>query len=388
MERDMRKNLFILAGLLLALHASFAQMRNDTSLTLAVTPTKKDENDHVSYDGAYSMIECVLSDERATLGGKLYYRLKEAKSSDEEAQKLDVKRAYAKVRPFGNSFLEIAIGKLYSYYLSGGYFSLTETYTGAVRWGETGVGAKTEFKGLTLGLALPVTESYVAFSKDWGLNAAASYNFAEISKNLPFIFGFDVLYSAGGDDDEDVNNVSEKDFSESVALNFSKRNFGIFSSFGFFLAFSHNVRPYVAHTVLSPVAEVSSSKSPLYAKVKKSNLFSFALRPTIGKVRVTSESEVGHAVDGNLIPFYSALQVYFPVYGIVALKPMAGFYAVFDTSDSSNSFRTWEFYPRIMLEFDKLTVTAGWDIFYKEMSRNHFYWIWTVPITAKIKIGG
>ena len=360
------KKYFVIAVFSLALASLPAQMKNNSSATFA--PTNKDEEDHVKYDGAYFLAESTLSDDYATLGGKLYYRLSSAENTDEESQKLDVKRAYAKLRPFGNKLLEVAIGKLYSYYLPGGYFSLTETYTGASRWGETGVGAKTEFKGLTLGAALPVTESYVTFKKNWGANGAISYDFAEISKNFPLTVGADVLYSATGDDNADVNSVSEKDFSECVSLNFSKRNLAFFKNFSVFAAFSHNVRPYVAHTILSPVAVVSSSKSEQYAKVKKSNLFSLAIRPTIGKVRITSESEIGHSIEGNMIPFYTALQVYAPIFGVFAIKPMAGYYAAYDTSDSSKSFDTWEFYPRAMLEFEKWTITAGWDMFYREIS--------------------
>lgn len=381
------KKFFFLVSFSLILSSLSAQMKNNTSITFAVTPTNKDEEDHVKYDGAYTLVESTLSDDYTTLGGKLYYRLSSAENTDEESQKLDVKRAYAKVRPFGNNLFEVAIGKLYSYYLPGGYFSLTETYTGATRWGETGVGAKTEFKGFTLGAALPVTESYVTFKKNWGVNGAISYNFAELSENLPLTLGADLLYSATGDDDEDVNSVSEKDFSECVSLNYSKKNLSIFKNFSVFFAFSHNVRPYVAHTVLSPVSVVSSSKSEQYAQVKRSNLFSLAIRPTIGSVKITSESEIGHSVEGTMIPFYSALQVYFPVAGTIALKPMAGYYAAYDTSDSSKSFDTWELYPRILFEFEKWTVTAGWDTFYKEITDGEYRWLWTVPITAKYKVG-
>ena len=88
-----------------------------------------------------------------------------------------------------------------------------------------------------------------------------------------------------------------------------------------------------------------------------------------------------------MIPFYSALQVYFPVAGAIALKPMAGYYAAYDTSDSSKSFDTWELYPRILFEFEKWTVTAGWDTFYKEITDGEYRWLWTVPITAKYMVG-
>ena len=88
-----------------------------------------------------------------------------------------------------------------------------------------------------------------------------------------------------------------------------------------------------------------------------------------------------------MIPLYTALQVYAPIHGIFAIKPMAGYYAAYDTSDSAKSFDTWEFYPRAMLEFEKWTITAGWDAFYKKIADSEYRWTWTVPITAKLKVG-
>ena len=88
-----------------------------------------------------------------------------------------------------------------------------------------------------------------------------------------------------------------------------------------------------------------------------------------------------------MIPFYTALQVYAPIHGIFAIKPMAGYYAAYDTSDSAKSFDTWEFYPRVMLEFEKWTITAGWDMFYKKIADSEYRWTWEVPVTAKLKVG-
>ena len=88
-----------------------------------------------------------------------------------------------------------------------------------------------------------------------------------------------------------------------------------------------------------------------------------------------------------MLPFHSVLQVYFPVYGVLALKPQAGYYAAYDTSDSSKSFDTWEIYPRFTVELEKWTFTAGWDMFYKEIADSDYRWLWDVPITAKYRIG-
>ena len=378
----MKKNILLLALTLAGLSSAFsAGMKNDTDVTFSVTPIDKDEEDKVQFGGSYLLVDSKLNDDYVTLGGKLYYRLNKTDSKEEESQKLEVKRAFAKVRPFGNEIFEFALGKLYSYYLTGGYFALTETYTGASRWGKTGIGVKSEYNGFTVGAAMPLTESYVAFKKDWGLNFAASYNFSSINKELPLTLGFDLQYGATADGEADVNSVSEKDFSECVAANFSKRNFSIFKTFSVFAAFSHNAEPYVANSMLSPV------QNKKVADLKQTNLFSLAIRPTIGKVRITSESEIGHSVEGNMIPFYTALQVYAPIHGIFAIKPMAGYYAAYDTSDSAKSFDTWEFYPRAMLEFEKWTITAGWDMFYKKIADNEYRWTWTVPVTAKLKVG-
>ena len=385
-----RKVLPALAAFLPFAPAFSLDFKNTTNLTFSVTPVDKDEADDVEFGGAYFLAESVLSDDYVTLGGKLYYRLKSTSSIEHLSQKIELKRAYAKIRPFGSGIFEVALGKLYSYYLAGGFFSLTETYTGASRWGKTGVGLKSEFNGLTFGLALPLSESYVKFRTDWGLNASVSYDFSGLSDNLPLTAGAAFFYSASGkgssdgssDGKGDIRSVSEKDFSECVALNFSKRNLGVFKTLAVFAAFSHNAEPYVANTVFAPVTNYKN------ADMKNSNLFSLAFRPVIGRVRVTSESEIGHSVSGRMIPFYSALQVYFPVHGVVALKPLVGYYAAFDTGDSANSFDSWEFYPRVMLEFDRWTVTAGWDAFFKEIADGEYRWLWNFPVTAKVKIGG
>lgn len=395
----MKKTLCALAGFISLVSAFSLDFKNTTNLTLAATPIDKDENDDIQFGGAYVLAESVLADDYVTLGGKLYYRLKSSDSFEGESQELEIKRAYAKICPFGSAIFEVAIGKLYSYYLSGGYFALTETYTGATRWGKTGVGLKSECSGFTVGLALPVnegnsylkqkTKNYYFFNYDWGVNASVSYDFSQISKDFPLTVGTAIFYSASGkgnsdgssDGEENLCSVSEKDFTECVSLNFSKRNFSVFKNFSVFAAFSHNTAPYVSNTVFKPVANYKN------ADMKNANLFSLAFRPTIKSVRITSETEIGHSVEGSMIPFYSALQGQFPVYGIVSLKPLVGYYAAFDTSDSKNSFDSWEFYPRIVLEVAKWTITGGWDMFCKEITDGDYRWIWTVPITAKVKIG-
>ncbi|MBQ8678871.1 MAG: hypothetical protein IJ530_03815 [Treponema sp.] len=385
------KKILFLVSFSLILSSLSAQMKNNTSCTFSVTPIGKEVDDKLNekmiFGGAYFLADSTMSDKYVTLGGKLYYRLYKTDTKEEESQKLDVKRAYAKIRPFGTNIFEAAIGKLYSYYLAGGYFSLTETYTGASRWGKSGVGVKTEFSGLTLGLALPASEDYTLFDEDWGLNAAVVYDFSSLDEELPLSVGFSLWYSAVGDfevraaSSKSQDNDKKDNFAECFSLNFSKKNLAFFKIFSVFAAFSRNAEPYVSSSVFKPVSNYSNKD------MKSSNLFSLAIRPTIGSVKITSESEIGHSVEGTMIPFYSALQLYFPVAGAIALKPMAGYYAAYDTSDSSKSFDTWELYPRILFEFEKWTVTAGWDTFYKEITDGEYRWLWTVPITAKYKVG-
>ena len=378
-------SLFFLSSALLS--SVFAGMKNSTSVTFSVTPIDKDEDDNVQFGGSYLLAESTLSDDYVTLGGKLYYRLNKTDSADTESQKIEIKRAYAKIRPFGTNIFEGAIGKLYSYYLTGGYFSLTETYTGATRWGKSGLGAKTEFSGLTLGLALPATEDYTLFDEDWGLNAAIVYDFSSINEELPLSAGFSLWYSAVGDfevraaSSKYQDNDKKNNFAECFSLNFSKKNLAFFKTFSVFAAFSHNAEPYVSSSVFKPVSNYSNKN------MKSSNLFSLAFRPTIGSVKITSESEIGHSIDGSMVPFYTALQVQFPIFGCVSLKPQFGYYAAYDTSDSSKSFDTWEIYPRFMAEIGKWTITAGWDMFCKEITDSEYRWTWEVPVTAKVKIG-
>ena len=96
------------------------------------------------------------------------------------------------------------------------------------------------------------------------------------------------------------------------------------------LIFSHNAEPYVANSMLSPV------QNKKIAELKQTNLFSLAIHPTIGKVRITSESEIGHSVEENMIPLYTALQVYAPIHGIFAIKPMAGWDMFYKKSQITN----------------------------------------------------
>ena len=107
----------------------------------------------------YLLGDVILSTEKLTVGGKIYYRIAAMEKTEDLSQRMEIKRAFLRVRPMGNELLEISGGKLYSYYLPGNFFQISETYTGASRWGESGVGAKSEWNGWTFGLSLPVGET-------------------------------------------------------------------------------------------------------------------------------------------------------------------------------------------------------------------------------------
>ena len=379
---------------------AFGAMKNDTNIKFSLWPVNKDAEDNYTFGGSYARVESVMSDDFVTLGGKIYYRVKGSNSTTSASQEVELKRAYVKIRPFGNNLAEFAVGKLYSYYLAGSYFSLMEIYTGASRWGKTGIGFKSEFNGFTLGLALPAMETnsaakkankeYNFFRTDWGMNASLSYNFAELSDSLPITFGANLLYSASGkgasdgssDGEADVNSVSEKDFSECFSAYYYTKNLWIFSRFSTFFAFSHNAVPYVANSSFRPVANYSN------ADLKRVNLFSLAVKAYFDNFRVVLEGEGGHSVDGTMIPFYTALQFKLPLYEGLSLQPIFSYFASYDTSDSKNSFDTWLIYPQLVLEYKRLTLTAGWHGAYMEVKDDDYRWLWYLPLSARIKIGG
>ena len=138
---------------------------NKTNVTVGVTPRKKSVNEEPVFGGGYLLFDSTMGNDYVTMAGKLYWRFSSAEKSDDESQKIEVKKANIKIRPFGTVLVEVAVGKLYSYALPGSYFQLSEIYTGASRWGKTGVGVQFNYAGFSGGVAVPVTESYVSFKE-------------------------------------------------------------------------------------------------------------------------------------------------------------------------------------------------------------------------------
>lgn len=343
------------------------------------------------FGGAYLWADIVQGNDYVTAAGKIYYRFNSVAEGQDASQKLDLKRAYVKVRPCGNDFFEIAAGKLYSYHLPGGYFNLAEIYTGNNRWGKTGLGTKFEFAGFTTGLALPIesyfkpgsivretgsiSESYAPFSERFSLAGALNYNFAKLKESLPLTAGF----SAAQDFVKD-------DFSFSLSAQFSPKTTGFISKAKFFASYSYNSEPYVASSVFKKIAN--------YAKedLKKAHFASINITMNLGKVEVITEGEAGHSMEGNYIPLYSGSQLLIPIIDHLAFKPRFFYYAALNDSDSDLSRQTFEFFPRLWLTFGKCTVSAGTSIFLmqagtssKDEKLSDWYWGYEVPLYATWK---
>lgn len=340
------------------------------------------------FGGAYLWADIVQGNDYVTAAGKIYYRFNSLAEGEDPSQKLDLKRAYVKVRPCGNDFFEIAAGKLYSYYLPGGFFNLAEIYTGNNRWGKTGLGTKFEFAGFTTGLALPinqkysvsqktgnVSETYMPFNESCSLSGSIDYNFAKINEGLPLTAGF----SAAQDFVKD-------DFSFSLSAQYSPKTTGFISKAKFFASYSYNSEPYVASSVFKKIAN--------YAKedLKKTHFASINITMNLGKVEVITEGEAGHSMEGNYIPLYSGSQLLIPIVDHLAFKPRFYYYAALNDSDSDLSRQTFEFFPRLWLTFGKCTVSAGTSIFLmqagtssKDEKLSDWYWGYEVPLYATWK---
>ena len=327
------------------------------------------------FGGAYLWGDIIQGNNYVTAAGKIYYRLHSVAEGEEEQQKLEIKRAYIKVRPAGIDIFEIAAGKLYSYYLPGGYFSLAEIYTGNTRWGKTGVGTKFDYMGFGGGIALPVTESYVSFKESFALAAALTYNFKTLSESFPVELGFSAF--------EDFKN---EDFSFAASLQYSPDWTGFISKAKFFASYSYDAEAYVASSTFKNVSNYNQEE------LKKCHLASINLSFNLGNVEITQEAEAGHSKEGDYIPLYSGTQALIPIVEHVAFKPRFYYYAALNEKDSDLSRQTFAFYPRLWLTFGKCTVSAGSIITCMQVGTNKkkknlsdWYWGYEVPLYATWK---
>lgn len=370
--------LLVLASLL-AYGAFAQQVKGDVTVGVYPAERKLDskyKEAKSGFGGAYYLGDFIMSNDYITAAGKIYYRMSGATNRHEESQKLDIKRAYIRFRPDGTRALEISAGKLYSYYLPGNFFALSEIYTGSSRWGKTGVGLKSEVAGFTFGLGLPVTESYVAYEESFGINGAIGYNFKHLYDNVPLSLGADVFYTRTDSEKEGL------DYSHSWAAsaNWTPSFGGFVDKMNLTLTYSSRSEPFVASSTFKNVTNYKDEK------MKDSNLVSLNLATNLGPVELTLESEAGHSVSGDMVSLYDGIQLLIPFNDLVAFKPRFFYYGAIDAKDSDRSRTTYEVYPRLWFTWDQWTVSAGFDWFYKETEKDKFRGEWNVPIYVKYKI--
>lgn len=345
------------------------------------------DNSNIDFGGLYLMGDFIVSTKKITAGGKIYWRVKKSDDSrdlDSDtgfAQKLDIKRAYIRFRPFGDSLLEISGGKLYSYYLTGNYFQLAEIYTGSSRWGKTGVGVKSEFAGFTLGGAIPLTESYLEFQNYRAFFLAAEYDFSHLSEKVPLSFGasFGMEYSAT--EKKGADTVVEKNVYSTVSLNFKPKTDGFLSKVNVALSASFNSEPYVANSTFKNVTNYGADH------LSKSHFASVNFRGYLGPVQLLAEGEAGHSSEGSMIPLYGGAQLLIPLVEHLAFKPRFFYYAALDASDGANSRMTFEFYPRLWITAGQWIFSLGADFLHKQIAESAWRWEWSVPFYVEYKIG-
>lgn len=390
------KKLFALGCTLLASSVFAAEFTSSGKILVGGTAIQKTYSDSsfedstTEFGGLYVLGDFTLSSEKLTAGGKMYYRAKNKDDSwdiDKDtalAQEIEIKRAYLRYRPFGDKLLEVSIGKLYSYYLTGNYFQLAEIYTGSSRWGKTGVGAKSQYAGFTFGAALPVTESYVEFGNYRAGFGAVEYNFAKLNENLPFSLGFALgaEYSASETKDAKTGEITRTHDDAvywTASVNYAPRFTGFVSKLNATLSFSYNSDPFVASSVFKNVSN--------YSAVSKSNFASLNFRSNVGAVQLIAEGEAGHCVDGDMIPLYAGAQLQIPIVEHVSLKPRFFYYAALDDSDSDKSRQTFELYPRLWITAGQWSIMAGADFSHKQVSADGWKWEWSLPFYVEYKVG-
>ena len=273
------------------------------------------------------------------------------------------------MRPFACDILELALGKLYSYYLQGAYFSLAEVYTGASRWGKTGLGFQTKFSGLSVGCAIPLSESYTAFSSSMGIHGGLAFDISTLLQNVDLTTGASFWY----DHTAATEKTSESnDFAGTLSLLWKPNFDGFVSKISLFISFSFNAEPYVANSVFKNVSN--------YKSVGNANFASVNMRSSFGIVQIILEGEGGYSVIGNYVTLYTGVQSHIPITEHIALRPRFFYYAALNTQDALLSRSSYEFYPRVQFTFSKHIISVGADFIYKELSPSSFSLQWSLPV--------
>lgn len=323
------------------------------------------------FGGAYFFADVSAGNDYASAGGKIYYRLSSAQQPSDLGQKVELKKAYVKVRPVGSEIFEIAAGKLYNYYLPGNYFGLGEFYTGASRWGKTGLGVKSKIGGFEFGAALPLTESSVKFTSDWAANISLLYDFADISTKT----GATLLYDRSLQTDGNYKD----DLSSTISLYYTPKFQGFVKKFSLALSLSFNAEPYVANLTFKNISNYNN------ANLKKSHFASVNLKSNFGPVAFVFEGEAGHSVNGSMIPLYAGIQTDIPLAGGFSFRPKAFYYAGLDSEVSDNNRQTFELYPRFWLNINNWSASAGCDLLYKQANKKEWNFQWKIPLFLEYK---
>jgi len=367
----------IVCALLLLQNQLYSAPSEKTTVTVGVTPLQKEAQEEAKkeFGGAYLLFNGELSNDVMTAGGKIYYRLNSAGNRDENSQRLDVKRAYIKIRPFKTDDLELGLGKLYSYYLSGGYFDLNEFYTGSTRWGKTGLGAKIKKEGFNAGLALPLQESYKKFEDNFALNGFLGYDF-KTRFNIPLTVGATLFYESAAD--SDPKEFSKDDLSSSASILYSKKNEdSALKKISIFTSYSWNSSCFAANSTYKNIANYSKIGNAKFASLNFKADFNFA--------SFTLEGEAGHSMEGDYVPLYAGAEILFPVTKHLSLRPQFFYYAGLNTKDSDLSRTTYVMYPRLMFYFGNNTISAGAQFERKQNTADEWNLGWSVPLYWRYK---
>lgn len=343
---------------------------------------KKSKEMVEKYAKNYLLGDVILSTEKLTVGGKIYYRIPAMEKSEEISQRMEIKRAFVRVRPMGNELLEISGGKLYSYYLPGNFFQISETYTGASRWGESGVGVKSEWNGWTFGAALPVGESSskietaTKFDNFFALNGAIGYDFSHLDSAFPIKLNADAGFRrTKADDEAEYNQI----FAASVY--YTPKLDGFVNKMYAALTYSYNAKPFIANTGLSPLINKDDSDLALC------HIISLNYRSYFGPVHFTFEGEIGKSIEGNKIPVYGATQFLVPFTEVLAIKPRFMYYSAIDSDNGDNTRSSYEIYPRLWITPNKnWNISLGADFVKKQISKDDWKWEWSVPFYVEYKI--
>ncbi len=342
---------------------------NKTNVTVGVTPRKKSVNEEPVFGGGYLLFDSTMGNDYVTMAGKLYWRFSSAEKSDDESQKIEVKKANVKIRPFGTVLVEVAVGKLYSYALPGSYFQLSEIYTGASRWGKTGVGVQFNYAGFSGGVAVPVTESYVSFKESRGLHGGLAFDLSSIAPSVPVKIGSSVCYDFVA---ETKKKPEEHNWSTTFSILWAPKFNGLLKTLSIYASYSDNAEPYIANSSFKKVTN--------YSKVGKADFASLNIKATVGVVQLALEGEMGRSIESDYIPLYLGMQALVPIVEHLAFKPRVFYYAAVNTKDEDLSRVSYELYPRMMFTMNRHVVSAGVDFSYIEIKTDEFEWEWSVPL--------